>query len=479
MPAGKRKQTSATFYALLTFVGLFVAATTVAVIYYVKAEKYRTEAVRLQGDMDDLASRAELQQIGGLVGTALPGKSRLGAMLLYLDKAVSGISGAPVEATSAEAKTNTAVRDVNEAVRLAQERITENLDPNTTGLASVVRKLRATLDQGIQAEAALNKQLKELQQRFDDAMTATQEKEQTLLADKEKYHQEVMDITQKYEGLQRLMEQTADERARTLQNQLNQERASLRQLNDEMLKTKAELSMAQDRMKRTLDELEQIKPLPERDVPAYQPDGRVVLIDEAAGVVHLSIGTDSRVYRGLTFSVYDKNAPIPKDGRGKAEIEVFGLAKKISAARIVRSEARNPIAEDDIVANLIWDSGKKNGFVVAGEFDLDGDGTMDYDAVARISGLIQRWGGTVADSVSVDTDFVVLGQPPFVPKEPTFEELEVDPTARQKYQAAMEKLNHYKDIQSRAEALRIPIFKYERFLYFIGYKEQANKPGSF
>jgi hypothetical protein len=85
----------------------------------------------------------------------------------------------------------------------------------------------------------------------------------------------------------------------------------------------------------------------------------------------------------------------------------------------------------------------------------------------------------VADNVSAQTDFVVLGQAPLVPKEPTVADLEVDPTAKEKHQAAVQRLNHYKEVQSRAEALRIPIFKYDRFLDFIGYSEQANKPGAF
>ena len=39
MPPGKRRQSNAMLYTLITFVGLFIIATTVAVIYYVKAEE--------------------------------------------------------------------------------------------------------------------------------------------------------------------------------------------------------------------------------------------------------------------------------------------------------------------------------------------------------------------------------------------------------------------------------------------------------
>jgi hypothetical protein len=479
MPVGKRKQSSAVFYALLTFVGLFVAATTVAVIYYVKAEKYRTEAARLQTDMSELANPQEWGNRGKIVGTKPGRKTYLGMMVDYLDKTVALITGGPVEPTSAEVKIATAVKDVNEAIKLVQQRIGETIDPNMTGLISIAQKLKAKLDTTIDEKAAVTKEYQDLRSTFDAAVQEQRKKEQELLAEKDKYHQEVLDITGKYGDLQRLMEKTADERAQTLMAQLQQERDNLKNVNDQLLKTNAELAMTQDRMRRALEELEKINPPPQREALAYQPDGKVVLVDEQAGVVHLSIGTAGRAYRGLTFSVYDRNAAIPKDGKGKAEIEIFSLERNISAARIVRSEKRNPIAQDDIVANLVWDSDRANVFVVVGEFDLNGDGSIEFDAVNKIRALIEKWGGSVADNVSAEVDFVVLGQAPFVPREPTVQDLEADPAAKEKHQAALQKVNHYKEVQNRAEALRIPIFKYDRFLYFIGYSAQANEPGAF
>ena len=44
MPVRRRKQSNAMLYTLIIFVGLFIASTTVAVIYYVKAEEHRTKA---------------------------------------------------------------------------------------------------------------------------------------------------------------------------------------------------------------------------------------------------------------------------------------------------------------------------------------------------------------------------------------------------------------------------------------------------
>jgi hypothetical protein len=479
MPPGKRRQSTATFYALITFVGLFIAATTAAVIFYVRAEENRKEAAALQSQIDDLATREELQQMPTIVGTDVPRQSRLGTMVDYLNRCARLIMGGPLEQTSAEVKANTAGRDANAAFQMAQPYLTDTIDPNTTGLVTVLQKMKNALDNTIKEKTALQNNLAELQQRFDDAVTASQEKEKELIAEKEQYHQQALEITQQYEELKSLMEKTAEERAQNLMAQLDEERQNLKTLNERLNQTRAQLEMTQDRMENALEKLREIKPLPGKDVPAFKPDGKVVLVDDQAGVVHLNIGSDDRVYRGLTFSVYDRNAPIPENGKGKAELEVFGLAKQISAARIVRSEEKNPVAVDDNIANLVWDSDKTNVFAIAGRFDLDDDGKIDPMALKKIESLIRKWGGSVKPEVTVNTDFVVLGMAPVVPKEPTREDLMVDPTADEEYEAAMKELNRYNEIQDRAQSLRLPIFSYDRFLYFIGYKEQATQPGAF
>jgi len=203
------------------------------------------------------------------------------------------------------------------------------------------------------------------------------------------------------------------------------------------------------------------------------------LVDDSAKVVHLNIGRDDRVYPGLTFSVYDKNMPIPKDGKGKAEIEVYSVQKNTSVARILKSEIKRPIILDDNIANLIWDSDKTNVFAVEGKFDLNGDGKIEEDAVDKIKVLIGKWGGKVANSISIETDFLVLGNPPSILRRPTVTELEMDPMATERYETSRQKLTRYMEIQNQAQALLIPVFNYERFLFFIGYKTQSGRAGAF
>jgi len=481
MPAGKRQQSNAMLYSLVVFVGLFIVATVIAVIFYVKFEDQRRKAQEAQSNLAQIVTNSDWRDRGNIVGTVRTGQTYLGKMVDYLDKTVTVILGplGSLGDSSAEAKVETADKNVRGALELAQDYFKGSIDPNTTGLVPLVQKLKAELDRIIDERANLEKQLGELRQRFDDAMAATQEKEKQLETEKEQYHQQVLDVTQKYDELKLLMEKTSDERAQTLYAQLEEERENLKKTNDELLMTQAELNLARDRMERALEELQQIKPSADSEVAAYKPDGKVILIDDEAAVVYLNIGTDNRVYPGLTFSVYDRNSPIPRDGIGKAEVEVFSVAEKVSSARITQSQKKNPITINDIVANLVWDSDKTNSFVVTGDFDLDGDGIIERNGVDKIKAIIEKWGGKVANTVTYDTDFLVLGEPPQVPPKPTTEELEAYPMANERYEAAMQRFNLYKEAENRAQGLWIPVFTYDRFLYFIGYKGQVTKPGAF
>jgi regulator of replication initiation timing len=481
MPAGKRQQSNAMLYSLVIFVGLFIVATALAVIFYVKFEDQSKKAQDAKREREEMVTNGDWRDRGRIVGTVRNRETYFGKMVDYLDRTVSIILGplGPLGDNSAEVKVDKVKRDVNDILKLAQEHFEQIIDPNVTGLVAVVQNLKASLDRTIDEKTSLEKLLSELRQRFDDAITATQQKEKQLEDEKEQYHQQVVDVTQKYDELKQLMEKTSDERAQTLYAQLEEERNNLKKTGDDLLQTEAELNMTRDRMERALEELRQIKPSPDREVAAYQPDGKAILVDDQAQVVYLNIGTDDHVYPGLTFSIYDRNAPIPRDGKGKAEVEVFSVAKEVSSARIIQSQKTNPIAVNDVAANLVWDSDKTNIFVVAGEFDLNGDGIFDRDAIDKVKELIEKWGGRVANMVSFDTDFLVLGEPPQVPPKPTPEELDLDPMANERYAAAMRRFNLYKEAEDRAKGLWIPVFTYDRFLYLIGFKEQSDKPGVF
>jgi hypothetical protein len=479
MPIGKKPVSDGTLYALIAFVGFFIVATTVAVIYYLKFEEQRGLSETAQKRLNEVANAAEVQKIGALVGTEQSGKSRLKTMLDYLDQTVGLIvPGLPADA-SAEVKVNDATTKVREAIaNLARQNPDlNNIEPNSS-LLQVTEKLSVSLQNMKSAEVSTKEQLETLQTRFDDYQKESLNKERAIQEEKDKFQSQYDKARSGYDELKGLLEKKTEDQVKDLYGKLDQERAGREEINKQLLRTQAEMRAAEERIQRILKEdVWPVRPPPDAEVKAFETDGKVILIDNQAKIVHINLGSEERVYKGLTFSVYDKNLPIPRDGRGKAEIEVYNVGDSVSAARIIRSDAKNPIVVDDLVANLIWSAKKTNSFVIAGDFDIEG--LKGPDAVDKLQKLVEKWGGRIEKTVTVNTDFVVLGEPPDVPAKPTLEEAGTYPNAQEKYDSAVERLANYKQIQSQAESLSIPILNADRFLSFIGYKSMAGKPGAF
>jgi hypothetical protein len=481
MPIGKKNTTDSTLYALIAFVTLFIIAATAAVIYYLKFEEQRGLAESAQKRLSEVASPAEVQKFGAIVGAEQQGKSRLKEMTDYFDKAIGLILPVVPADTSAEVKVKEAAAKVREAVAAISKQYPElnDIDPNSSML-QITEKLSAALKSTSDAEMAAKGQLAQLQGQFDDAKKVSMEKEKELLDEKDKLQQQFDKVRTGYDELKGLLEKKSDEQVKDLYGKLDQERTTREETNKQLLKSQAELQLAQDRIEKILKEnVWPIQPPPNTEIKAFEPEGKIILVDDQTKTVNIDLGSNDHIYRGLTFAVYDRGQPIPRDGKGKAEIEVYNVGDSFSAARIVRSDKKNPIVVGDVIANLIWSPTKPNTFVIAGDFDLTGSGVKDEDAVAKLRGLVEKWGGKVSDKVTVNTDYVILGTPPEVPPRPTMQETERYPNAMEKYEQAQKRLAAYNQIQSQAQALSIPIFNAERFLYFIGYKTMAGNPGAF
>jgi hypothetical protein len=479
MPAGKRQQSNTMLYTVIVFVALFLVSTVFAVVFYIRSEDFRDREGKLQRELDGFIARSEKSRVQAIVGAKMQSQSYLGSMVAYHDQTVALVLGQPTDDSSVEIKTELSANRVREAIAKAQPFIEfEKVDPNS-GLIAVVDKLVATLTTAAETHAALQEQIGAMQKELDSTVSTSQANNKLLEDEKNKYQAQAEEVLQRYEDLKLAWEQSGDDRAATIIERLEQERTTAQELQQNLLKTQAQLDITQGRMSDALDDLRKVAPAPSLEAITFTPDGRITLVNEAAGVVYISLGSNDRIYKGLTFSVYDKASAIPKDGKSKAEIEIFRVLDKSAAARIVSRDPRNPIATDDIIANLIWDRDMEHEFVIAGEFDLNDDGFMDNDAIERISGLIKQWGGRVVDTVSAETYVVLLGSMPLVPEKPSFDDLEVDPLAQDRYEAAMRRMETYQDINDSAKSLMIPMYKYEKFLYLIGYKGSVAKPGAF
>ena len=89
---------------------------------------------------------------------------------------------------------------------------------------------------------------------------------------------------------------------------------------------------------------------------------------------------------------------------------------------------------------------------------------------AVIKRLVTQWGGKLVNDVDVNTDFVVMGKEPVVPAAD-----KDDPIAQKRAQDAQKALDDYMDKRNQAIQLSIPIMNQNRFLYFVGYYDQAKR----
>ncbi len=457
---------------------LLVVVIVATVALYLNVEKKNKTIDELQQQQSEVINSRQWASRGAAIGAKPSRQTYIGLLLNYLDDMVYTILGAPRQDTSAEVKVQSVGKRTNDFMTTVNDKYPDigTIDVNTVGLLGTMGRLKDKLDGASTTIAALAEQLKEAQQIRDETIEVSEQKVKKLTADRDSLAQHAQEVQNSYDQLKALMEKSTDEQVKALYNDLENERERSGQLNQQLLKTEAELQVASQMLRDTREQLAKFTGQPTKP---HEPDAEVLLVDEYSKIVHIDIGSDQHVYPGLTFGVYDRNVPIPADGVGKAEIQVFNVAKYMSTARITKSNPQNPILKGDIVANLVWSKDKVNLFVVSGDFDLDGDGAEDPEADRKIKALIENWGGRVEDAVSVNTSFIVLGTPPGVLKRPTYDQLTIDPLAMDKYEASLARLADYKEVQKQAQALNIPILNYERFLYLIGYKGQSARPGAF
>ena len=456
MPAGRSD--NSTFYGLIVFVALFIVSTTFAVIFYIKFADYQKQIIDADKRVEELATSGQIKNVGSLVGNK-DERTVLGTMLKRYDAMTQLVLGTADSQQSAEAKLLTAQ---TQAKNILSQLELAGTDVNSVGLIQALEVAKAKLDDMQLAVVSVNEKLAEATKLFeqDKQETLAKEKETAQFIDKLKADSD--QATKGYEDLKALMKQNADQQIAGLAARMEQTDAQAKKDQQELLATQAKLKNADAQISNIQAQLEKIVPKPDNTAAAFKADGKIIAIDDAANTVIINLGNDDRIYRGLTFSVYDKALPIPRDGKGKATIEVFDVQSKVAIARITEANKKDPILQDDIIANLIWDSSMKREFVVAGFFSF-GQGD------SSIKDLIQKWGGTVADNVSINTSFVVLGKPPIMPTKPTVEMLEADSRANEKYDAQLAEYARYSNILEQAKLLSVPVFNTERFLDFIGY----------
>ena len=349
----------------------------------------------------------------------------------------------------------------------AADTLGDALEARIQQIEDLQRQLAAAKQQQAQTVTATADQLKQM----EEAVNGLRAEHAKAMAELEAYrNQKNQDVA----GIEAQMAQERQVFQQAQQENQTQIREKDRQI-EQMTRERNQL----------IEQLSQSRP-DTQGLVTRQADGQVIRVPQT-GVVYVNLGQGDSVVPGLTFEVFDKNEGIPRAGdsrddgtpqeqpmpAGKASIEIVRVGATSSEARITRQQPGTVVTEGDPIVNLVYDKNTKYNFNVYGSFDLDQNGQATPQDTEVIKRLITQWGGRLTDKVNIDTDFVVLGKEPELPVF-TREELE-DAFNAKRLADAQAELEAYDNVRRAAIDLRIPILNQNRFLYLIGYYNQATR----
>ena len=444
-------------YLLIVFVMLFVFATVIAVLFFNKytgiQEKYRAVLTqRKQLANNEQLKRAEIKQMMSKFTKSQqrPRPTVVAQLNEQISKLATAVTGLPnTTFPEAEQEIDKTFKAVNPPVRRGLVKHMTDFhkqldvkDAEITKLQGEKQKFAADLAKAKQdlADATTEfgtkldekgKQIASLDQKFQNFETEHNAK---LVEAKKEYAASVAEMSK----------QIADQatKVQTLERQVAK------------VTKKLQIEMGK-----------KVRPSVDTARIFRRPDGRVRTVQSEANLVYVNIGSKDRVTEGLRLTVYPYTG-IPPSGAGKAVIEVTNVSDNVSECRIIEQSKDKPVVPGDLVANVVFDALRTYSFVVEGQFDLDNAGAPTMAGNKAIKDLVRRYGGQIVKEVSIDSDYVILGDPPARPRKPD----DTDPTdAWDLYQERLKSFNRYQEVKRQAESMQIPRLGGKRFLDLIGY----------
>ena len=149
------------------------------------------------------------------------------------------------------------------------------------------------------------------------------------------------------------------------------------------------------------------------------PDGRITMVHQQHNTVWIDLGAAHGLKELTTFSVYDIKEPgvMHEKSDIKAKIQITRILEdRMAEARILDDNIANPVLRGDLIHSPNFQVATQIHFALAGIFDLDGDGTDDFNKVkymiTSIGGVIDaeiRSDGTRDGKVTVNTQYLLKG----------------------------------------------------------------------
>jgi uncharacterized protein YukE len=444
-------------YLLISFVFLFVVATVMAVWFYNRSADAQLRYQALDTRMKEMATSEQLgsgdirQMIANYqkppTGVRETVVAQLNSQIATLAGAITGLTN------SSFAQAQQEIDRTVKAVKPATPRgLTQHMVDFNDQLGVKTAEITKLQNEKAQLDERIKTIGKEMADAKTDFETKLGQKDKQLASLDQKFQNFETDHNQKLEDAKKEFIQAREE----LNKQMREQADTIDQLNKKVaiVQKKLEIEIA-NKTRGVLSTSSTVR----------RADGKVRQVLSDQGMVYINIGAKDRVSEDLRFTVYPITG-IPESGAGKAVIEVTNVSDSVSECRIIEQNKENPIVVGDLIANVVFSSLRTYNFVVEGQFDIEGTGIPTLAGTKAIKDLVRRYGGQVANEVSLDTDYVILGDQPPRPRKP-------EDTAQQEewdlYQERMKAFNRYQDIKRQAESMQIPRLGGKRFLDLIGY----------
>ena len=474
--------------ALVAFVILFVVSLVFAFNFYgqLKQQTINFDAYKKQysGYLSDVAITSAPVQALVAAKQEQPPHFGITAGETAVDVAVKQTAGLSTLITGAPDQTPSAAADAAGAeLRKDQQSLKQSgVDSDLTGggLNGAINRLTGLVVSGRQTDAATARDR-------DAARAQVQALTTSIAAIQAKDAEAAKAQQQTAADAQAQLQKSADDAEATAKQVQADEQASVaknaaaqQQAQTSVSDANRQLAQVQQQLDSTRAKLGNRRPDVTNSI-VRQADGELIRVP-GGGICYINLGYGTGVTNGLTFEVYDKLAgvpPIPPNVTGdeqlpvgKASIEIIHVGQNSSECRIVHTEPGAVLTEGDPIENLVYDAHQKYQFDVYGNFDLANTGRPNPADAEVVKRLVTQWGGKLTDKVSPDTDFLVLGAEPVLPE---FAKDDLTPENQDKLQKAQDALDKYQEVRQQAVQLHIPIMNQNRFLYYVGYYDQAKR----
>ncbi len=458
----QRRTSQTTLYLLIVFVFMFLVSAGLAVVWHIENGDLTKKITLLEEQNKKYVSSQEKNspEVKKLISdydTAQPNNKKT----VY--KALTDQIGELTYFITGKKSDTNSTADAAAAIELAKQTV------GTRTFSGFVTEWQSALTTAASEE---EQKLKAIKER-DQAIKSIEDYLAKLNDEKGKFTKEAEDLQKQLASLQ---DEIAAEKEMHIKDVNESEERGLA-ASDDLNKRIAVLTAKTEELNIKISKLEAEKAELQRRIDkatgpgigtlevAYKIDGKVLRVADDGETCYISIGKSEHVRPGLTFSVYPPSG-VPENGEGKAKLVVTKVMDDISECRIVESKKTDPVNPDDTIANIAFDPQRTYVFVVEGSFDLYNTGKATPLGASEVKAMIREAGGKIADKVTVETDFVVMGEIPSKPHEPAEN---AEPSSWEVYREQLKVYQRYEQVMKQAQSLSKPILNANSFLAFMGY----------